>query len=299
MTSLVYFGTHEFSTVILETLINSGEFEIKLVVTQPDRPVGRKKEMKASPIKILAQKHNLPIAQPDTLKNFIINDSVDFNIVCQYGLLIPKKIIESPKHGSINVHTSLLPKYRGASPIQSALINGEKETGTTIMLMDELLDHGPILSQEKITIYPDETYQTLSDRMSKISAKLLIDTLDAYLKKEITPRIQNHDEATFCKELSRDNGKIDWSKSATEIYNLYRGLTPWPGIWTQWKDKRLKLLAIKPSQEIHEVGKIKASQGKLYFGCGSNSSIEVTLIQAEGKKVMNAKEFINGFGKLI
>ena len=151
MISVVYFGTHNFSAHILDTLINSGLFDIKLVITQPDRPVGRKKEMQASTVKLIAQKYNLKIEQPETLKNYALSESADLNITCQYGLIIPKTILETAKQASINVHTSLLPKYRGASPMQSVLINAEKQTGVTIMLMDERMDHGDILKQEKIT----------------------------------------------------------------------------------------------------------------------------------------------------
>lgn len=299
MISIVYFGTHNFSATILESLIKSGIFDIKLVITQPDRPVGRKKEIQFSPIKILAQKYNLKIDQPETLKNYSLSENADLNIVCQYGLIIPDSILKSAKQDSINVHTSLLPKYRGASPIQSALINGETETGVTIMMMDEKMDHGDILKQEKITIIPDETYLQLSEKMSVMAADLLIKTIVDYLNKKITPQEQNHSAATFCKELTKENGKIDWTKTANEIYNLYRGLTPWPGIWTEWNGKRLKLLEIRSAVTTVENGKIIAQNDKIFAGCGQNTAIEIIKLQIEGKNAMNAKEFINGFGKLL
>lgn len=299
MISVVYFGTHHFSAHILESLIKSGVFEIKLVITQPDRPVGRKKEIQASPVKVIAQKYNIKIEQPETLKNYNLSETADLNITCQYGLIIPNTILDTAKHGSINVHTSLLPKYRGASPIQSVLINGEKETGITVMLMDAKMDHGDILRQQKITIYPDDTTTELNNKMLAIAPELLIATASDYIEGKITPQVQIHEEATFCKEFAREDGKIDWSKTGEQIYNLYRGLTPWPGIWTEYNGKRLKLLEIKPAQEKIEQGKIGAQLDRLFAGCGENTAIEITKIQLEGKNPMNAKEFINGFKNIL
>lgn len=299
MISLVYFGTHDFSATILETLIKSGLFDIKLVITQPDRPVGRKKEIQASSVKLIAQKYNLKIDQPETLKNYTLEVAADLNITCQYGLIIPKTILETALRGSINVHTSLLPKYRGASPIQSALINGETETGITIMLMDEKMDHGDILRQLKISIAEDDTYETLSNKLLMMAPKLLIETINEYIDGKIIPQIQKHEEATFCKEFTRDDGQIDPTKNAQQIYNLYRGLTPWPGIWTQWHDKRLKFLEIKLSSESVSPGELVARSEKILFGGGDGLAIEISKLQMEGKKPMNTKEFINGFGKLL
>jgi methionyl-tRNA formyltransferase len=299
MISAVYFGTHHFSAHILESLIKSGIFDIKLVITQPDRPVGRKKEIQASPVKAIAQKYNLKIEQPETLKGYALSESADFNITCQYGLIIPKAILETAKHASINVHTSLLPKYRGASPIQSALINGEKETGITIMMMDEKMDHGDILRQERVNIDSNDTYAELNEKLLAIAPQLLIQTVSDYVEGKITPQIQNHDEATFCKEFTREDGKIDWNKTGEQIYNLDRGLTPWPGIWAEYDGKRLKLLEIKPTSVHVEQGKITPQQDKLLAGCGQNTAIEIIKIQLEGKNSMNAKEFINGFKNIL
>ncbi|MFA6548275.1 MAG: methionyl-tRNA formyltransferase [Candidatus Magasanikbacteria bacterium] len=299
MISVVYFGTHHFSAHILETLIQSGVFDIKLVITQPDRPVGRKKEIQASPVKIIAQKYNIKIEQPETLKNYHLSETADLNITCQYGLIIPKTILETAKRGSINVHTSLLPKYRGASPIQSVLIHGEKETGITVMLMDEKMDHGDILRQQKITIGHDDTYTELNNKMLAVAPKLLIATASDYIEGKITPQVQIHEEATFCKEFTREDGKIDWNKTGEQIYNLYRGLTPWPGIWTEYNGKRLKLLEVKPANEKIEQGKISAQSDRLFAGGGENTAIEITKIQLEGKNPMNAKEFINGFKNIL
>ncbi len=299
MISVVYFGTYYFSAHVLESLINSGVFNIKMVITQPDRPVGRKKEVQASPVKLIAQKYNLKIDQPETLKNYSLSEVADLNITCQYGLLIPKSVLETARRGSINVHTSLLPKYRGASPIQSVLINGEKETGVTIMLMDEKMDHGDILRQQKIIIDPQDTYETLNAKLLAIAPELLIISAKDYLANNIMPQVQIHEEATFCKEFTRDDGKIYWEKTAEQIFNLYRGLTPWPGIWTEYNGKRLKLLEVKLADKIIELGKITAQQNQLFAGCGQSTSIEIVTIQLEGKKPMSAKEFINGFKNIL
>jgi methionyl-tRNA formyltransferase len=299
MISVVYFGTHYFSAHILESLIKSGLFEIKLVITQPDRPVGRKKEIQPSPVKTIAQKYNLKIEQPESLKSYNLPESADFNITCQYGLIIPKAVLETAKKASINVHTSLLPKYRGASPIQSVLISGEKETGVTIMLMDEKMDHGDILRQEKVEIDSNDTFVELNDKLLAIAPDLLIKTILDFVDGKISPKVQEHGDATFCKEFTREDGKIDWNKTASEIYNQYRGLTPWPGLWTIFGDKRIKLLEVNLSDEIVPTGKIISQNKKLLAGCKNNTTIEISKIQIEGKGPMNAEDFINGFKNLL
>ncbi len=297
MTKIIFFGTQEFGKGILEALIKSSDFEIVAVFTQPDRPVGRKQEIQKSPVKILAEDHNLKILQPESLKNYEIpNLGADLNIVCQYGIIIPQTVLDSAKHGSINIHTSLLPKYRGASPIQSAIINGEKETGVTIMLMDSKMDHGPILAQEKLTIAPNDNYLTLSDKMLPVACELLLKTIREYLAGDIAPQEQNHEQATLCKMFTREDGQIDFNKSAVEIYNQFRGLNPWPGVFTFYDNKRVKLLNIKPVEKNIEPGKFVVENGRLFIGC-TEGALEIFELQIEGKKSMNAKAFINGYLK--
>ncbi len=297
MIKIVFFGTEKFGRGVLESLINDSDFEVIAVFTQPDKPTGRKQEIQMSPVKILAKEKNIPIFQPESLKNYEMpNLDADLNIVCQYGLIIPQIVLDSAKHRSINIHTSLLPKYRGASPIQSAILNGEKETGTTIMLMDSKMDHGPILAQEKITIAYDDNYLTLSEKMLLPACKLLNKTIKEYLDGKTKPQEQNHEEKTLCKMFDREDGKIDFTKSAQDIYNQFRGLYVWPGIFTFWGDKRVKLLDIKPIEKNIEQGKFIAENGKLFIGCGQNS-IEVLELQIEGKKPMDTKAFVNGYLK--
>ena len=198
--STVFFGTHDFAATILEGLIDNPLFDIKLVITQPDRPVGRKKEMQAPPTKIVAEKYNIPIQQPTSLKTYNLKPKTyDLSIVVQYGLLIPPNILNIPKHGTLNTHTSLLPKYRGASPIQSALINGDKKTGVTIMLMDEGLDSGPIILQKETKILPNETYLELDKKLSKISLEALVESIPKYISGNLKPKEQDKSKATFCK----------------------------------------------------------------------------------------------------
>lgn len=299
--SIVFFGTHNFAATILEGLLKNPDFSVDLVITQPDKPIGRKQELQKSPVKLLAEKNNLKIEQPIKLTNaeFRIQNSklIDLAVVAQYGLLIPKNILDLPKYGTLNVHTSLLPKYRGASPIQSALINGETETGVTIMKMDEGFDTGPILLQKTLKIEPEDTYTTLEEKLAKIAKLALTEAVSGYVNGKITPKPQEDSLATECRQLSRNDGKIDWHKSAPEIYNLYRGLTPWPGVWTKLNNKRLKLLKIELADKKIKAGHILIEDKKLYIGC-SNNSIEVLELQLEGKKPMTTNEFLNGH-KLI
>lgn len=292
-----FFGTHDFAATILQGLIKSPDFEVSQVITPPDRPVGRAQELQKTPVKKLAEKYDLPILQPLSLKNFqFLNLNFKLSVVAEYGLLIPNHIIETPKYGTINVHASLLPKYRGASPIQSALINGETETGVTIMRVDRGLDTGPILSQKKIKIEPNDSYKTLDQKLAILGLAALLEALPKYITGELNPIKQNDAQATVTRRLTRADGKIDWRKSNQQIYNLYRGLTPWPGIWTTWNRQRLKLLRIKLAKKNIKTGLVEVHDNKIYIGCGGEA-IEVEELQLEGRPAMTAKEFLNGYGR--
>jgi methionyl-tRNA formyltransferase len=294
---LVFFGTHDFAKTILQSLIDAG-CVVELVVTQPDRPVGRKQEMQKPATKILAEQYGIPVFQPEKLKNAELKiQNAEFAVCAQYGAIIPQSVLDLFPLGIINVHTSLLPKYRGASPIQSALRNGETQTGVTIMKMDKGMDTGAILSQSTIEIYPDETYPQLDACMAELGATLLNTTLPLYLNGSLVPEEQDHTQASGCKMISREDGKIDWNKTTAEIYNMYRAYTPWPGIWTMWGDKRLKLLAIKPSERKNSPGKAVVDGPCLFIGTG-DSSVEIEQIQLEGKSVMSAEEFVRGYGHI-
>jgi len=263
----IFFGSSEFSVIILKHLIEAGYLPLA-IVTAPDQPVGRKQILTPTPVKILALEKNIPILQPkkldDDFYNNVLNSlrqladqgndkkEVDLFIVASYGKIIPKNILDLSKFGSLNVHPSLLPKYRGASPIQAALLNGEKKTGITIMLMDEKIDHGPILSSAKYPISETENFLTLHNRLAELGAKLLIATMPNFLAGKIKPIEQNHKVATFCKIIKKEEGEINWQKSAEEIYNQWRAYADWPGVYSQLavNNKQLTIKFIEINIEL-------------------------------------------------
>lgn len=296
---IAFFGTHNFAQNILKNLLDKPNFDIKFIITAPDKPVGRKQELQKSPVKILAEKHNLAIFSPEKLKNFEFPEEIDLAITAQYGLIIPKHLLEKPKFGIINIHTSLLPKYRGASPIQSALLNNEKETGITIMKMDVGLDTGNILKQKEIEINPDDTYLDLDDKLAELANSFLEKTILEYLSGEIKEISQDDSKMTLCKQLDRDDGKIDLlTEKDNEIYNKYRAYHPWPGIWTIWNNKRVKLLKIKLSEKKVNPGNFEIIEENLFLGT-KNNALEILELQIEGKKSMDAHTFINGYKNLF
>ncbi len=291
---LVFFGTHEFGATILQSLVSDGRFSVELAITQSDKPVGRKQILSPPPVKILAEKLGIPVVQPETLKNFHLEGTYTVAVVAQYGLLIPEHLFTETTHGFVNTHTSLLPKYRGASPIQSALKNGDTETGVTIMIMDKGMDTGPILSQKKVMIDRDETYPELDRRLAEVASSLLTETLPRYCDGSLTSTPQDDTEATICKKLSRDDGKIDWNNTTKEIYDLYRGLTPWPGIWTSLNGSRVKLLKIKPNQQKLNPGLIQCAEDTILVGTG-DGSIQILEIQFEGKQALGVNACLAGY----
>ena len=298
MIPIIFFGTHEFAAIILKALLDSGLFDIQKVITMPDRPAGRSHKLKLSAVKTAAGRHGLTIGQPENLENYTSSGSQQLNIVVDYGLIIPLNIIETPKFGSVNIHPSLLPKYRGASPIQSALINGKKETGVTIMKMDKEMDHGPILAQEKISIKPEDNYVSLYKKLAERAAEMIVKIIPLYIEDKIKLKEQNHGTATFTKILSREDGKINFkTRTADEIYNLWRGLTPWPGIFCEWNGKRLKLIKIAKNDKKSPAGKASVENKKISIGCRQGSIIAEEL-QMEGKKSMTAETFLNGYQKI-
>lgn len=298
---IIFMGTSEFAVPVLKKLIKN--YQVISVFTQPDKPIGRKKELSKSPIKKVAQENNLKIIQPKSLKDEkVVNQIRELNpdliIVVAYGQIIPQKIIKISKFGIMNIHPSLLPKYRGASPIQTAIMNGEKETGVTIMLIDEKMDHGPILAQEKINI-GDDNYIKLSEKLSEIGANLLIKILPDYFSGKINPQEQDHTKATFTKIITREDGQIDWHKSAKEIGCQFRAFTPWPGVFTFWNNKRLKITKLTISEINKQDGLVfLTSDEEVAIGCGMGSII-ISKLQLEGKKEMRAKEFILGYPDFI
>jgi methionyl-tRNA formyltransferase len=295
--NLVYFGTPEFAVAPLKTLLNSGH-EVLAVVTQPDRQSGRGRHMSACPVKIEAQKSGLKTLQPlkvrgteflDELRS--LNPSVI--VVAAYGQILPSEIIRLPGFGCINIHASLLPKYRGAAPINRAIINGEKKTGITTMLMDEGMDTGPILLQEEVEITPGDTAESLSRRLSIIGADLLIRTLKGLESGLIKP-VPQAGEASYAPLLKKTDGLIDWSRSAEEISNFIRGMNPWPGAYGFLDGERFKILKVVPLDESGETGIVKrVSKDELAVGAGEGS-VSILEIQPSGKPVMTIRAFLQG-----
>jgi len=297
-------GTPEFSVPILNSLIK--QTSVIAVVTQPDKKVGRKQIISQSPIKKLALENKIEVIQPEKIKDnaeFIrrVNDlNPDLIVVAAYGLILPKEILDIPKYKVINVHASLLPKYRGASPIQAAILNGDKETGITIMLVNEKMDEGDILSQETITITNNDDFKTLHDKLSILGAKLLLETLPKWLNKEIKPQKQDEAQASYCKLITKEDGKIDLYTSPIEIERRVRALNPWPGTWLNWNGKKLKLLKVKwlNSNSKHEIGEVYKTNKGLAVEC-IEDALEILELQLEGKKPMAGKEFLNGYPSII
>jgi methionyl-tRNA formyltransferase len=289
----IFFGTHEFAATILTGILTDPFFEVILIITQPDRPVGRHQNMQKSPVALVAEKNNIPLVQPETLKEFQL-PFCEIAIVAQYGLLIPGRILNGPQFGIINVHPSLLPTYRGPTPIQTALINGDEITGTTIMKLDAGMDTGPILAQATYPIRPNDTFVQLSANLANLSVPLLIKAIKDYTQGQLTPISQDDNGASICKLLTREDGKINWLKNAEEIYHQFQGLTPWPGIWCVWQGKRLKLLKITTDPSEISPGTVSVSHDRLLIGT-NKGSLHVGTLQLEGKKAMDAITFLKGF----
>ncbi|MHB8831187.1 MAG: methionyl-tRNA formyltransferase [Patescibacteria group bacterium] len=302
---IVFFGTSDFSTPSLEALLKDARFEVVAVVTKPDAPIGRHQTLTPPPVKVIAQEHNVPVFQfekvktdetYEILKQVQDDKGVDAYVVVSYGKIIPQRILDLPKHGCINVHGSLLPLHRGASCVQAAIAEGDQKTGVTVMLMDAEMDHGDILAQKEIEIGPEETGGELHDRLSQLGANTLPDVLAGYLDGKITPQPQDHSLATYCKLLSREDGKLDWTKTAKEIERLVRAYNPWPGTWTEWDGKRIKILKTSLSDLMNpkSPGEPHVQDDRLVTVAGDGKALEILELQPEGKRVMTAKEFIVG-----
>lgn len=309
-TRLVFFGTSDFAVPSLTALARDGRFEIIGIVTQPDRPVGRHATLTPPPIKQAAIKLGFErIVQPEKIKDELfqewikeIGPTCDAFVVVSYGKILPQWLLDLPHCGVVNVHGSLLPRWRGASPIQSAIAAGDETSGVTIMKIDALMDHGPILVQATEEIRPDDIGDTLHDRLAELGGKTLPDALAGYLDRTITPQEQHHELATPCKILNREDGKIDWTKSAEEIERLVRAYNPWPGTWTEWHGKRLKIAKavvthVTTNREENPFGIFISDDRRLIAHCGNGTALELTEVQPEGKSLMTGQELVNGLHK--
>ncbi len=301
---IIFMGTPEFAAGIFESLLAAG-YGIAAVFTQPDKKVGRKQNVVFSPVKKMALEKEIPVFQPEDLRDIGVIREIgeiggDLIIVAAYGKILPKKILEIPKYGAVNVHASLLPKYRGASPVQSAILEGEKETGVTLMLMNEKMDEGDILAQKKTKIGPDDTARTLLRKLGKLGAEMTVGLIPDWIAGKVKPQKQDGKYATYSRIIRREDGRINWEDPAGAIYRKYKAFTPWPGIYTFFKRKnralRLKLVAIAmvPDKNTGEKpGKIIKYNRNVAVQTG-RGLIRLIKVQPEGKKTMSIEEFMRG-----
>jgi methionyl-tRNA formyltransferase len=301
--SLVFCGTPRFAVPTLDRLVESG-FHVQLVVTQPDRPKGRGLELVPSPIKQRALQLELPITQPEIIKNNsdfraqLTALKPDAIIVVGYGRIIPQWMLDLPPLGNINLHASLLPKYRGAAPIQWAIARGETITGVTTMRLDASLDTGDILLQQEIPIAPDDTAETLAPKLAAVGADLIVETLRGLQAGTIQPRQQDHSQATLAPILKKEDSLVDFSRPAAEILNRMRGFQPWPGAYSKFRGKNLQIWKATLSDRVLPLSELKLEGDRLLVGCGEGTAIELLELQLEGKKRTPATDFVRGYRPL-
>ena len=300
---VIFMGTPDFAVGTLQALLQS-EHEVVAVVTQPDKPKGRGKAMQFTPVKEVAAEAGIPVLQPKKVREEAVVEELrsyhpDVIVVVAFGQLIPKSILEMPKYGCVNVHASLLPKYRGAAPIQWAVIDGEEKSGVTTMQMDEGLDTGDMLLTEEVTLDPEETGGSLFDKLSQVGAQLLLKTLDALENAADTPQKQPAESTTaYAAMLNKKMGEIDWSQSAVQIERLVRGLNPWPSAYTHLAGKTVKIwkAAVRPSREQKKEPGSVILEDKKHFGIQTGDGVlEILELQLEGKKRMTADAFLRGY----
>jgi methionyl-tRNA formyltransferase len=299
---LVFCGTPLFAAPTLEKLVEAGH-SVPLVVTQPDRPRGRGMELAISPVKATALRLGLSVLQPDKIKSNedfksqLAALAPDAIIVVGYGRIIPQWMIDLPRFGNLNLHASLLPKYRGAAPIQWAIASGESVTGATTMRIDAGLDTGDILQQRELFIGPEDTAETLAPKLAAMGAGLMIETLQGLQSGQVRPVPQNHSQTTLAPILRKEDGRIDFRRTATEIFNRLRGFQPWPGAYTVFKGRNLQVHWARPlgSAASSAPGEVAVQGTRLLAGCGKGTALELIEIQIEGKRRMSASDFINGY----
>jgi len=316
--NIIFMGTPEFGAIILEELIKAGYKPI-LVVTASDKPVGRKQIITPPPVKVLAEKYGIPVLQPGKIQNTkyeIQNTKPDLIIVAAYGQILPKEILEIPKNGSLNVHPSLLPKYRGPTPIQTAILNGDKKTGVTIILMDEKIDHGPIINQRALEIEKNETATTLQNKLAEFGASLLLETIQKWQKGMLKTYPQDETKATYTKILTREDGRINWKKTAQALEKEVRAYTLWPESFTFWERRgglifRIKILKTRVQESTggvsYPIGKtLVVPQNEIGVQCGGGffpgrggDFLVIERLKMEGGGEMGSEEFLRGHSEFI
>ena len=295
---ILFMGTPEFAAVNLKAIVD--KHDVVAVVSQPDRPKGRGKKLQPTPVKEVALEYNIPVYQPEKIKDkefvdFLKTIDADVYVVVAYGQILSQEILDIPKYGCVNVHGSLLPKYRGSSPIQWSILNGDKITGVTTILMDKNCDTGDMLVKKTMEILPDDTYGSLHDRMAPIGAEVLLETLEKIENGTVVREKQNEAEAVHVPMIFKSMGKIDWTKNSNEIVNLIHGLNPAPGAFTNYNNEVMKIWNAKETTGNGQAGEILVADSKkgLVVATG-NGAIEITEIQAKGGKKMNPKDYLRG-----
>ena len=309
---IIYFGTSAFAVPPLLSLLADGRFDVAAVVSQPDKPAGRKGEVRPSPVAAAARERGLRLLQPAKLKDesfgrLLAELKPDFLVVAAYGKILPQAVLDIPRSGALNLHGSLLPKYRGASPIQETIRCGEKTAGVTLMKMDRDMDHGPVYAAVETPIAEDDTYGSLEAKLAGAAAKLLVDSIDKIAAGELKPTEQRHDQATFTKILSRQNGFISWKdESAQDIVRKLRAFDPWPGVYAVWKRPggrplRLKIIKARPLEAAAKPdvpGTVFAADGKKPAVWTRSGALELIEVQMEGKKPASGRALLNGYADL-
>jgi methionyl-tRNA formyltransferase len=299
---IVFCGTPEFALPSLRHLLAQSDFRVGEVVTQPDRPRGRALAISSSPVKEAAVAAGIPVYQPAKIKSdeafeFFKQAAPDAVVIIAYGQIIPRRLIEIPRLGWINLHGSLLPKYRGAAPIHRAILNGETRTGLTTMNIDADLDTGPMLLRFETEIGPDETAPELYARLSEAGAPLVAETLRCLERGTITPLPQDNSQASFAPPLKKEEGRIDWSLTAQQVYNRIRGLQPWPGAFSSFRGKNCAIWGrplLMPSATVGLSGEILKANGNVVVSCVGRTALRLEFVQLEGRKRVTALEFANG-----
>ena len=306
MTKIVFMGTPAFSVPVLEGLIEAG-YEIQAVVTQPDRPVGRKRILTAPPVKEAALKHDLPVLQPEKISGSeemeqVIALAPDLIVTAAFGQFLPERLLQAPKMGAVNVHASLLPKYRGGAPVHYAIINGEKEAGVTIMEMIKKMDAGGIYSQRSVPITAKDDVGTMFDKLSQVGKELLLETLPEILSGELKPTPQDEALVTFSPNITREQEQISWQKTAEQIDCQVRGMRPWPTAFTTYQGTNWKIWETEPVAETTEAQPgtiVKRNKKELWIACGEGTVLSVKSLQPSGKGRLSVQEFLNGSGQAV
>jgi methionyl-tRNA formyltransferase len=302
---IVFCGTPEFAVPALRVLLANPEFAVEAVVTQPDRPRGRGQRVSASPVKEVAAQARVRVFQPTSMKSneardFFVEIKPDAVVIIAYGQIIPRRLLDIPRLGWMNLHGSLLPKYRGAAPIAWAIINGERKTGLTTMRLDPGLDTGPILMQSETEIGGEETAAELAKRMADLGAPLVSESLIKLDRGEIAPIPQDSTRASYAPILTKEHGRIDWSLTAGEIYNRIRGLAPWPGAYSTFRGKLCQIWGRPSTSAVASDAAVTQESGSLIVSdaieviCGQGTRLQLEAAQLEGRKRISAREFVNG-----